>query len=92
QPAADAPATASASVAASGTPGTPAVADPYLAGWLRLTPERRPVPLKPGVDYGMDPATGQFVWPKAAPEVHQGQRFPGELSTWDNKSYAKNVK
>ncbi|HDR9583100.1 TPA: hypothetical protein QDC22_003043 [Burkholderia stabilis] len=94
QPAADAPANASAPVTASaaGTPGTPTVADPYLAGWLRLTPDRRPVPLKPGVDYGMDPATGQFVWPKATPETHQGQRFPGELTTWDNKSYAKNVK
>ncbi|WP_245644027.1 LVIVD repeat-containing protein [Paraburkholderia oxyphila] len=77
---------------ASGTPGEPNVQDPWLAGWLRLTPERRPVPLKPGVDYGMDPATGKFVWPKATPEVHQGQRFPGEMTTWDKNSYTKNVK
>lgn len=74
------------------TPGTPSVQDPYLAQWLRLTPERRPVPLKPGVDYGMDPATGQFIWPKATPEVHTGQKFPGEMATWDKQSYAKNVK
>ncbi|RDU96713.1 hypothetical protein [Trinickia dinghuensis] len=74
------------------TPGEPHVKDPYLAGWLRLTPDRSPKPLKAGVDYGMDPATGKFVWPKATPEVHQGQRFPGEMTTWDKKSYTKNVK
>lgn len=76
----------------SGTPGTPNVKDPYLAGWLRLTPDREPKPLKAGVDYGMDPATGKFIWPKATPEIHTGQRFPGELTTWDKKSYSKNVK
>ncbi|WP_042338549.1 LVIVD repeat-containing protein [Paraburkholderia ferrariae] len=88
-------AAASSPAAATGTPGTPGepkVQDPYLAGWLRLTPDRSPKPLKPGVDYGMDPATGKFVWPKATPEVHQGQRFPGELTTWDKNSYTKNVK
>ena len=57
-------------------PGHPNVRDPYLAQWLRLTPDRRPAPLQPGVDYGMDPATGQFIWPKATPEVHKGQKFP----------------
>ena len=66
--------------------------DPYLAQWLRVTPDRRPAPLQPGVDYGMDPATGQFIWPKATPEVHKGQKFPGEMTTWDKQSYAKNVK
>ena len=40
----------------------------------------------------MDPATGQFIWPKATPEVHKGQKFPGEMTTWDKQSYAKNVK
>ncbi|GAA0497205.1 hypothetical protein [Pigmentiphaga daeguensis] len=74
------------------TPGTPNVKDRYLADWLRLTPERRPAPLKPGVDYGMDPATGRFIWPKATPEVHEGQPFPGEMTSWDKNSYAKNVK
>jgi hypothetical protein len=93
-PAAAAPDSAASAGAASAvqvTPGTPTVKDPYLAQWLRLTPDRRPAPLKPGVDYGMDPATGQFVWPKATPEVHQGQRFPGEMTTWDKKSYTKDV-
>lgn len=78
--------------ATQGVPGTPNVKDPYLAEWLRLTPDRRPIPLKPGVDYGMDPKTGHFIWPKATPEVHEGQRFPGEMTHWDKKSYAKNVK
>ena len=79
-------------VAAQAAPGTPNVQDAYLAAWLRLTPDRRPAALKPGVDYGMDPATGQFIWPKATPEVHTGQHFPGEMTTWDKNSYAKNVK
>ncbi|WP_234819081.1 hypothetical protein [Cupriavidus metallidurans] len=74
------------------TPGTPNVKDPYLAGWLRLTPDRRPTALKAGVDYGMDPATGEFIWPKATQEVHNGQRFPGEMTTWDKNTYTKNVK
>lgn len=78
-------------LAAPATPGTPKAQDPHVAAWLRLTPERRPVPLKPGVDYGMDPATGQFVWPKATPEQHEGQRFPGEMTSWDKKSFAKNM-
>ncbi len=88
-----APAPAAATPAQpSGTPGTLNVKDPYLAGWLRLTPDREPKPLKAGVDYGMDPATGKFIWPKATPEVHTGQRFPGELASWDKNSYTKNVK
>jgi len=73
-------------------PGTHDVQDPYLAQWLRLTPERRPLPLVPGVDYGMNPVTGEFIWPKATPEIHSGQTFPGEMTVWDKKSYAKNVK
>ncbi len=74
------------------TPGTPAVQDPYLAAWLRLTPERRPVALVPGVDYGMDTKTGNFVWPKATPEVHNGQSFPGEMKMGDKSTFTKNVK
>ena len=81
-----APAAPNKPAAPAATPGTPNVQDPYLAQWLRLTPERRPVPQKPGVDYGMDPATGQFIWPKATPEVHTGQKFPGEMTSWDKQS------
>ncbi|CAG4927800.1 LVIVD repeat-containing protein [Paraburkholderia saeva] len=87
---ASAPAAPAAPVA-QGTPGKPRVQDPYLAAWLSLTPDRAPAPLKPGVDYGMDPATGEFVWPKATPEVHKGQPFPGEMTKWDKKSFTKNV-
>ena len=67
------------------------VEDPFLTRWLNLTPDLKPRPLVPGKDYGMDATTGQYVWPKATPEVHEGQPFPGELSNWDQKSYAKNV-
>src|SRR5579863_106440 len=67
------------------------IPDPYLAAWMNLTPNRKPAALVPGQDYGMDAATGKFVWPKATPEVHAGVRFPGELTVWDQKSYSKNV-
>lgn len=67
------------------------IQDPYLIEWMNLTADRKPHALVPGQDYGMDQATGKFVWPKATPEVHEGQRFPGEMTTWDQNSYAKNV-
>lgn len=73
-------------------PGEPKVQDRYLKEWLELTPDRKPPPLVPGRDYGMDPQTGQFIFPKASPEVHEGQHFPGEMTTWDQRSYVKNVK
>ncbi|MQR00844.1 LVIVD repeat-containing protein [Glaciimonas soli] len=87
-----APAKDATASAVQATPGTPAVQDPYLAAWLRLTPERRPVALVPGVDYGMDTKTGNFVWPKATPEVHNGQSFPGEMKMGDKSTFTKNVK
>jgi len=85
--------TAAAPAGDKATPGAPGpeIKDKWLAEWLRLTPDRKPRPLVAGRDYGMDPATGGFIWPKASPEVHEGQPFPGELKTWDQKSYAKNV-
>ncbi|GAB3627097.1 hypothetical protein PTE30175_03986 [Pandoraea terrae] len=86
-----APAPDAAAPAVQATPEAPKVQDPYLAAWLRLTPDRRPAPLVPGVDYGMDTTTGHFVWPKATPEAHNGQRFPGEMQTWDKTTFTKNV-
>ena len=80
-----------ASKASKSAPGASHVQDAQLSAWLKLTPDRRPSPLKPGIDYGMDPATGHFIWPKATPEVHEGVKFPGEMTNWDKKSYAKNV-
>ena len=38
----DSAASAGAASAVQVTPGTPTVKDPYLAQWLRLTPDRRP--------------------------------------------------
>lgn len=67
------------------------IPDPYLAAWARLTADRTAKPLTAGVDYGMDPATGKFIWPLATPEVRGEHRFPGQLPYWDPKSYAKNV-
>ena len=82
--------TATTANSAAAKPGEPKVDDPYLAAWLRLTPEMKPAPRIPGRDYGTDPTTGQFIWPKATPEVHEGNPFPGEMTTWDQKSYSKN--
>jgi len=50
-PTGEAAASQAPAVAPSGTPGTPNVKDPYLADWLRLTPDRKPAPLKAGVDF-----------------------------------------
>ncbi|MBS0509015.1 MAG: hypothetical protein JSR53_16705 [Proteobacteria bacterium] len=73
-------------------PGTPSVQDPWLAKWIAQTPERRPRDLKAGLEYGMNPKTGEFVWPKLTPEVHKGQPFPGQLPGWDKSTFTKNVK
>lgn len=72
-------------------PGTSQVQDPWLAKWLSVTADRTPIPQTAGVDYGMNPNTGEFVFPKATPESHDGQRFPGELDHWDRSTLSKNI-
>ncbi|MGE8320091.1 MAG: hypothetical protein ACN6O3_15185 [Comamonas sp.] len=89
---AQSPAAAAPQPAGSFVPGTPDMKDPWLAKWLLATPDRRPKDLKAGVDYGMNPQTGEFVWPKATPEVHKGQPFPGMLDHWDQTTFSQNVK
>lgn len=87
-----APAAPAAAVDPDFVPGTPDIKDPWLAKWLAATPDRTPKDLKAGVDYGMNPKTGEFVWPKATPEVHKGQKFPGMLDHWDKTTFTRNVK
>ena len=43
------------------------IVDPWLKAWQDLTPENPPAPPVPGVDYGIDPATGAFRHPVATP-------------------------
>lgn len=72
-------------------PGTPSAKDPWIAKWLSVTADRTPMAVKAGVDYGLDPNTGEFIFPKATPESHDGQKFPGQLDHWDRTMLAKNV-
>ncbi len=72
-------------------PGTPSAKDPWIAKWLSVTADRTPMAVKAGVDYGLDPNTGTFIFPKATPESHDGQKFPGQLDHWDRTMLTKNV-
>ena len=67
------------------------IPDPDIRAWWNLTYDRKPPAPVPGKDYGMDPASGKFVHPKATPLVRKAPSFPGQLSYWDQKSYKKNV-
>ena len=69
----------------------PSITDPYLRRVVELTPNRYPAAQVAGVDYGLDPKTGEFVFPKDTREDHEGQTFPGELAQPDEHSYTKNV-
>lgn len=72
-------------------PGTPSAQDPWITKWLSVTADRTPMAVKAGVDYGLDPNTGRFIFPKATPESHDGQKFPGQLDHWDRTMLTKNV-
>ncbi|MDN7144194.1 hypothetical protein KC131_26455 [Pseudomonas sp. JQ170] len=67
------------------------ITDPLVKRLTELGPERIPPAPTPG-SYGMDKATGKFIWPVATPFSHEGKPFPGELDHWDTKSYIKNMK
>jgi hypothetical protein len=67
------------------------IPDPDIRAWWNLTYSRKPPAPVPGVDYGMDPATGRFNHPRATPLVREAPNFPGQLDYWDQRSYAKNV-
>ncbi|MBY8823883.1 LVIVD repeat-containing protein [Sphingomonas colocasiae] len=67
------------------------IRDPVVKQWHDLTYDRKPPLPKPGVDYGVDPKTGVFVHPKATPLHEESAPFPGQLTYWDQKSYAKNM-
>ncbi|MGB3425267.1 MAG: hypothetical protein WBF84_14770 [Castellaniella sp.] len=77
--------------ASQAVPGASHLQDKWLNQWIEATADRTPAPLKAGVDYGMNPRTGEFIWPKATPEVHEGQPFPGEFTHWDKTTFTKNV-
>lgn len=83
----------SAQVAAAEGAAQTDIRDPYLKAWHALSYDRKPPELKPGVDYGMDPATGAFRHPNATPIVEEeaARPFPGQLDYWEQKAYAKNM-
>jgi hypothetical protein len=67
------------------------VQDPWLKRLQGLTYDKKPARPVPGVDYGMDAETGQFVHPKATPMVSDPPNFEGQLDYWEQKSYAYNM-
>lgn len=71
----------------------PQVTDKWVAKWLQVTDKDMPEPVTAGVDYGLNPKTGKFVFPKSSlsPDYRKPERFPGELPKWDQTSFSKNV-
>ena len=85
------PVTASTAEEAAPATVVPAIPDADVRAWHALTYDQKPPRPVPGVDYGMDEATGRFRHPKATPLVKDPPNFPGQLDHWDARSYAKNV-
>lgn len=67
------------------------IRDPYIKALSELVYDQKPPRPQPGVDYGIDPATGAFAHPKATPMVTDPPSFDGQLDYWDPNAYAKNV-
>lgn len=67
------------------------IKDPQIQVLHNLVYDQKPPAPVPGVDYGMDPKTGEFRHPKATPLVTEFPNFDGQLDHWDQNSYAKNV-
>ncbi len=65
--------------------------DPYIQILHELSYDQKPPRPVPGVDYGMNPKTGEFSHPVATPLVTDFPNFEGQLDYWDQDSYAKNV-
>jgi len=84
-----------ANSAGTGCPCEPAgpldVRDPYLQRLYDLTYDQKPPLPAPG-SYGIDPATGKMVHPKATPLVQDAPNFAGQLDYWDQESYASNMR
>jgi hypothetical protein len=67
------------------------IRDPYLRQWYDLHYDARPPMPAPG-SYGMDPATGRMVHPRATPMVQEAPNFKDQLSYWDPNAYAYNMR
>ena len=67
------------------------ITDPLVKRLTELGPERIPPVPAPG-SYGMDQATGKFIWPVATPFSHEGKPFTGGLDHWGTKRSLKNMK
>ena len=67
------------------------IEDPWLERLHGLTYDQKPARPVPGVDYGIDPKTGEFHHPKATPMVTDPPSFEGQLDYWEDKAYAHNM-
>jgi len=67
-----------------------AIPDEYVRLTDALNPDRTPPEPDPA-SYGMDPATGRFIYPKATPEQHDDKPFEGQLDYWDTNEYTHNM-
>ena len=67
------------------------IRDPWLQRLHELTYDQKPPRPVPGVDYGMDAATGRFVHPKATPLVTDPPSFEGQLDYWEDRDYSHNM-
>lgn len=72
----------------------PQVKDQVIAKWLSVTAKNLPEKAKVGIDYGMNPNTGSFVFPKesVSPDYYEAGPFKGEFKHWDKTTFSKNVK
>lgn len=71
----------------------PQVEDKWISKWLSVTDKDMPEPVTADVDYGLNPVTGKFVFPKKgqSPDYTEPQRFEGQFDHWDKTTFAKNV-
>lgn len=67
------------------------VQDPWLQRLKSLSYDKKPERPIPGVDYGVDPVSGEFEHPKYTPMVSNPPSFDGQLDTWEDKAYASNM-
>jgi hypothetical protein len=67
------------------------IPDEYVRRTDALNPDRTPPEPDPAT-YGMDAATGRFIYPAATPEQHDDKPFAGQLDYWDTNEYAHNMK
>jgi hypothetical protein len=67
------------------------ISDPQVKRLVELVGDHQPGDPAPG-SWGMDTATGRFIFPALTPDSHDEHRFDGELDYWDTQQYIHNMK